>query len=242
MTAQPEPYTAVLAYETPAELPPGAPDSPLVVVVDPPAVYLRSAGVWVPVASVEGNIPTPTVLPASEAEAGIAELATQEETNAGADTFRIVTPARLSGRTATEARSGVVELATAPETVAGTDAVRAVHPAGMKAAMTPEAWIAPTLLNGWVNFSTPHEEAGYRKTPWGEVQLRGSIKGGTTTGGTVLLNLPANYRPVKTRVFTGQYAGAAAGRVDVEAGGNVLIYGAPSNNSLLSLEAVRLDV
>jgi hypothetical protein len=83
------------------------------------------------------------VVGASEDTAGVAKLATQTETNAGSDTFRIVTPARLSGRTATEGRSGVVELATAQETVAGTDAARAVHPAGMKAAVesafSPEA-------------------------------------------------------------------------------------------------------
>ena len=93
-----------------------------------------------PVASVEGNIPPPTVVNVSETEAGIAELATQDETNLGTDTFRIVTPARLSGRTATEARTGVVELATAAETSSGSDSTRAVHPAGFKSATTPEAW------------------------------------------------------------------------------------------------------
>lgn len=133
MTDRPQPYTPVLAYNNPAELPTGRSDIPLVVTVNPPAVFVRSGGVWVPVASVEGNIPTPTVVNASEETAGIAEIATQAETNAGADAFRIVTPARLSGRTATEARSGVVEEATTAEVQGGTAGVLYVPASKMKA-------------------------------------------------------------------------------------------------------------
>jgi hypothetical protein len=70
--------------------------------------------------------------PASETAAGIAEIATQAETDAGTDNARIVTPAKLAGRTATETRSGIVELATSTETQAGMDNVRAIHAAGLK--------------------------------------------------------------------------------------------------------------
>lgn len=75
--------------------------------------------------------------PASEAEAGIAELATQAEVDAGTDDARIVTPLKAAARYATKAAAsetsaGLVELATAAEVQAGTDAVRAVTPAGLK--------------------------------------------------------------------------------------------------------------
>lgn len=65
--------------------------------------------------------------------AGVVELATNAEVQAGTDTERAVTPAGLASRTATTTRTGVVELATNAEAIAGTDTERAVTPAGMKA-------------------------------------------------------------------------------------------------------------
>jgi hypothetical protein len=70
-----------------------------------------------------------SVSPASETTAGIAELATVSETNAGIDDARIVTPAKLTARTAAEDRTGVIEIATQSETDTGTDDARAVTPA-----------------------------------------------------------------------------------------------------------------
>jgi hypothetical protein len=70
-----------------------------------------------------------TISVASETVAGIAELATTAETNAGTDDARIVTPAKLAGRTATETRTGIIEIATQSETDAGADDARAVTPA-----------------------------------------------------------------------------------------------------------------
>jgi len=184
-----------------------------------------------------------TGVAASETAAGTAEIATQAETDAGTDNQRIVTPLKLASRTATETRAGVVELATSAETTTGTDTSRAIHPAGFKAAITPEAWIAPTLLASWVNFGSPYALAGYRKTPWGEVQLRGLIKNGTTTAGTVVLNLPGGYRPAndRERAFVSVQGGNNACRINVLANGDVAIAGV-SDNSFLSLESVRFDV
>jgi hypothetical protein len=82
-----------------------------------------------------------TPVDASESVKGIAEVATQAETNAGTDDSRIVTPQKLASRlagftptipVASETVQGIVELATAAETATGTDATRAVHPAGLK--------------------------------------------------------------------------------------------------------------
>lgn len=82
--------------------------------------------------------------PATTERQGIVELATAEETIAGVDPDRAVTPAGLKAATdqlaenlsvaATTEQQGIVELATAAETIAGVDPDRAVTPASLKAA------------------------------------------------------------------------------------------------------------
>ena len=71
--------------------------------------------------------------PATEEVQGVVELATEEETIAGTDKHRAVTPAALKTLTATTTRAGLVELATIEEAIAGTGAQRAVTPAGLAA-------------------------------------------------------------------------------------------------------------
>lgn len=83
---------------------------------------------------------------------GIVELATGDETAAGTDGTRAVTPASLISRTATTARRGLVELATIAETAAGTDAERAVTPQGLYSA-----------------FGKQHLETGFQKIAGGLV-------------------------------------------------------------------------
>lgn len=59
-----------------------------------------------------------------------------------------------------------------------------------------EAWIAPTLLNGWVNYNTANfSGAGYMKDFMGFVHLRGLLKSGTINQNMYVL--PAGYRPEK---------------------------------------------
>ncbi len=154
---------------------------------------------------------------------------------------QVAAPSGSSVGPASETQAGIVELATAAETQTGTDNVRAIHPAGLKAAMTPEAWISPVLQNGWVAFGTPVEAPGYRKTPWGEVQLRGTIKSGTTTTGTVLFNLPVGYRPANQKDFVTVQGNNTAARIIVLTNGDVQIAGVTAN-AFLSLESVRFDV
>ena len=82
-----------------------------------------------------------TLQKATETVEGIAELATQVETNTGTDDERIVTPLKLATRiaaisiptvpNATAAQRGIVELATLAEVDTGTDTERAVTPAGV---------------------------------------------------------------------------------------------------------------
>lgn len=70
---------------------------------------------------------------ASDTVAGIVELATNAEAQAGTDTARAVTPAALASVTATDTRAGLIELATSAEAQTGTDTARAITPATMKA-------------------------------------------------------------------------------------------------------------
>ena len=76
-----------------------------------------------------------TLTPASETAAGIVELATDAEVQAGTDTERAVTPAGITSLTdiliATGDRRGLIELATDAEVQTGTDTERAVTPAGL---------------------------------------------------------------------------------------------------------------
>jgi hypothetical protein len=65
-----------------------------------------------------------------------------------------------------------------------------------KANKAQEAWIAPTLLNSWVNLGDSYPTAGYRKNQFGMVELRGIVTGGAS--GSVICVLPEGYRPAKT--------------------------------------------
>ena len=71
---------------------------------------------------------------ATETAAGIAELATQAETNTGTDDTKIVTPLKLKTYVATQVVSatetipGIIEIATQSETNTGTDDLRAITP------------------------------------------------------------------------------------------------------------------
>lgn len=70
-----------------------------------------------------------TARTASTTVAGIVELATSAETQAGSSAVLAVTPSGLASRSATETRTGLAELATAAEVAAGSDTTRIVVPA-----------------------------------------------------------------------------------------------------------------
>lgn len=97
-------------------------------------------------------------------------------------------------------------------------------------------WIAPTLLNSWVNYGAPYNTAAYMRTDDGLVLLRGAIKSGTTTAGTVLFTLPVGFRPAGgTAEFVSVSNGAIA-QIDVETDGDVVIR--VGGNTRLSLDGI----
>lgn len=98
-----------------------------------------------------------------------------------------------------------------------------------------EAWVAPTLLNSWVNYGGGYNSAGYFKDSHDVVHLRGMIKDGTATSGTTLFTLPVGYRPTARELFNVQSNGAL-GRIDVLSTGSVQIL--TGSNVWISLDGI----
>lgn len=94
------------------------------------------------------------VFAASETVAGVVELATNSEAQAGTDTTRVITPASLASVTATATRAGVIELATSAEAQTGTDTGRAITPATMKASQMVSSSPVATTSGATVDLST----------------------------------------------------------------------------------------
>lgn len=62
-------------------------------------------------------------------------------------------------------------------------------------------WKDLTLVNGWIPYGEPFCPPQYRKDENGMVELRGLMKGGTTTDFVVFSSLPVGYRPGKGELF-----------------------------------------
>lgn len=76
------------------------------------------------------------------------------------------------------------------------------HIKNNKANKIQESWQPLVLQNEW----TQLEQCVYRKTEFGELQLRGRLQSGVTTPGTVLFTLPAGYR-VPFNLFVPNFSG-----------------------------------
>lgn len=97
------------------------------------------------------------------------------------------------------------------------------------------AWVALTLQNSWVNYGASWAAAEYRKTA-GIVYVRGLIKDGVVTIGTVITSLPAGFRPALRHVVIANKGGGGQwGRIDYLPNGDVVVENANSDH--MSLEA-----
>lgn len=98
---------------------------------------------------------------ATEILAGIVELATQIETNAGLDDTKAITPLKLAGRTATQSRAGIIEIPTQTETNTGVDDTRAITPLKLAGRVASEtlAGIIPIATQGEVDTGTNDTDA-----------------------------------------------------------------------------------
>ena len=118
----------------------------------------------------------------------------------------------------------------------GTPAAPVWSALGGSGVPSSEAWIVPTLLNGWVNFGGTISTAAYYKDPLGIVHLKGTIKSGTM--GAAAFTLPVGYRPAEDSLYgaSTSTASSAAGRVDVLANGNVIPQA--GLNALIGMDSV----
>lgn len=92
-------------------------------------------------------------------------------------------------------------------------------------------FIAPTLINSWVNYGSGFNIAGYIKDIFGFVHLRGLVRNGSGA----IFTLPAGYRPAYRQLCAVQ-SWDNIGRCDVTTGGNVTM--AVGSNGWFSLDTV----
>lgn len=105
--------------------------------------------------------------------------------------------------------------------------------------LTIPVWTPLPLLNGWTTYNNTYSPASYTQVRSGMVMVRGMIKGGTTTQGTPVVNLPAKYRPSKTLLFTTTTAANVYARLDVLNNGNIILNGANFSATWTSLDTIR---
>jgi hypothetical protein len=99
-----------------------------------------------------------------------------------------------------------------------------------------EAWTPLTLQNGWVNDVST---AAYRKNSFGEVEVKGRIKNGSTGIGTAIAPLPVGYRTAERKsyaVICHNGSNAVAGQVDVNTDGTIVFIA--GGNIYLSLDDI----
>ena len=115
-------------------------------------------------------------------------------------------------------------------TVSGTVTLPSTTTIGAK------TWIAPTLLNSWVNYGQVFNEAGYFKDANGVVHIRGLVKNGTGT----IFTLPSGYCPTAQHIFLQTCNPNVWARVDVTTGGDVFVsaYGTNGTNGWVSLDGI----
>jgi hypothetical protein len=97
-------------------------------------------------------------------------------------------------------------------------------------------WIAPTLLNSWVNYDPSYwSPAGYMKDSSGIVHLRGLVKSGTV--GSWIFVLPSGFRPARAAMFSVIDGNNAICRCDVHPDGAV-VPATMTGNGYYSLDGI----
>lgn len=80
----------------------------------------------------------------------------------------------------------------------------------------PEKWKPLALESSASNYATDYVQASYRKTPLGEVEVRGEIVVSGAHGGThAIAVLPAGYRPRLNQVRVVGDGGSSVGLVQI---------------------------
>jgi hypothetical protein len=64
---------------------------------------------------------------------------------------------------------------------------------------SPNGYVRPILENGWLNFESGYESAGFYRDIFGRVYIVGMVKEGVV--GSAIFKLPPGYRPTKHMNF-----------------------------------------
>lgn len=108
-------------------------------------------------------------------------------------------------------------------------------------APTTATWIAPTLLNSWVNYGAGYTNANYYKDDFNIVRIQALLKSGVTTAGTILFTLPAGYRPltiIPKNALSYNGTSVIPITIDIQTNGNVNISSISPGNTWLVLDIV----
>ena len=97
-----------------------------------------------------------------------------------------------------------------------------------------ESWNNLTLQNSWANYGGTWATAQYRKMPDGRVEVKGFIRYGVITTGTIIATLPTGYRPTEIRMKPVFHVNGACA-VDVGTDGTIKTRNV-TNNGWLSIE------
>ncbi len=108
----------------------------------------------------------------------------------------------------------------------------------LKANKVQEAWITPTLINGWVAFGGAEDGPAYYKDNFGNVKLRGVVKSGTLSVSTFML--PIGYRPAKNKYFA-VISNNVPGFVLIDPSGGVIPL-AGTSNVFVALDSISFKV
>ena len=100
-----------------------------------------------------------------------------------------------------------------------------------KANKVQEAWITPTLLNGWTVASG--YTVGYRKNEFGRVETKGAVTGGTI--GTAPFAYLTGYRPLQSVLLSCRTATSVLANATIPTGGGLTIW---DNNNTVSLDGI----
>lgn len=152
-----------------------------------------------------------------------------------------IAPEQITGELAANLREAVDELVSDVAWLARDVAALQIA----KAEKAQPVWVAPVLLNGWVNYLT-NETVEFLKDSTGFVFIKGRIKNGMTTNGTILFYLPKGYRPKGNLVFTvatssdGGVTNSAA-EVAIWTDGGVRAYFAKSSYLSLAIPPFRSE-
>lgn len=98
-------------------------------------------------------------------------------------------------------------------------------------------WTAVTLQNGWQNYDATWGPADlkYIRKIGSIVAMRGLIKSGTTTYGTVIFNLPVGWRPSYPLILRAEDTTTDGWEMRIETSGNVIVGDDAPNNSWASM-------